>query len=418
MELVAQVAPITAAAEQLGRKSPVASALRTREWADMPAQLRTRAMFSAGVEDARFLSTLQAKLLDAIRLKREQVKNGEAFVDRGSFIADLRKVAQEQGITLTGWGDITDVGSRARLGLIYDMQIQQAQGYATWKQDQSPDVLAMVPAQELVRIERRKQPRDWEARWTAAGGKLVNGRMVALKTDPVWQAISRFGTPFPPFDFGSGMGLRDVMRSEAVELGLIGPDDVPEPVQAGFNDGMEARIADPAMREWMSRQFGDQVSVKGSQVAWNGDLIGNLFDEVSAAMTRGEKMSSKAWKGRTITLGVASPRAVQAASGVVDLRNARLQVRPENVYHVVKAHGAGMEKRRDQRPVTRRDFASIPLLWMNPDYVEPHGGTPGSYEFRKRIDGTLYGGILDKYKNDVFNLATLYVKEDQGGAGR
>lgn len=52
------------------------------------------------------------------------------------------------------------------------------------------------------------------------GGKIRGGRMVALKSAPVWTNLSRFGRPYPPFDYGSGMGMEDIGREEAVELGL------------------------------------------------------------------------------------------------------------------------------------------------------------------------------------------------------
>jgi hypothetical protein len=31
-------------------------------------------------------------------------------------------------------------------------------------------------------------------------------RMIARKDSPIWEALSRFGTPYPPFDFNSGCG--------------------------------------------------------------------------------------------------------------------------------------------------------------------------------------------------------------------
>ncbi|MBR0198127.1 MAG: hypothetical protein IJQ34_08330, partial [Kiritimatiellae bacterium] len=68
-----------------------------------------------------------------------------------------------------------------------------------------------------------KNPRgDWPKRWQKAGGKIFpGGRMIALKDDPVWVKLSVFDNPFPPFDWGSGMGLEDIGRKEAVKLGLI-----------------------------------------------------------------------------------------------------------------------------------------------------------------------------------------------------
>lgn len=58
-----------------------------------------------------------------------------------------------------------------------------------------------------------------------AGGKLYDGRMIALRNDPIWRGISRFGSPVPPFDFNSGMGLEEVNRFEAEALGVELPED-------------------------------------------------------------------------------------------------------------------------------------------------------------------------------------------------
>jgi len=48
--------------------------------------------------------------------------------------------------------------------------------------------------------------------------------MIALKDDPIWETVSAFGLPFRPFDFLSGMDIRDIKRSEATELDLITPE--------------------------------------------------------------------------------------------------------------------------------------------------------------------------------------------------
>lgn len=56
--------------------------------------------------------------------------------------------------------------------------------------------------------------------------------MIALRDDPVWRKISRFGSPTPPFDFNSGMGLSEISITEAERLGVIKPGERPagEPV--------------------------------------------------------------------------------------------------------------------------------------------------------------------------------------------
>ena len=112
---------------------------------------------------------------------------------------------------------------------------------------QNDAVLDAYPAQELVRFEDRKEPRDWVQTWRAAGGRVFPGgdegtlnnyRLIAAKDDPIWSAISRFGQPWPPFDFGSGMGLRDVSRLEAEQLGVIAPGQTVAATRRAFNDSL------------------------------------------------------------------------------------------------------------------------------------------------------------------------------------
>jgi len=276
--------PLQAAIEKLGARTPVASVLRSYEWAEMPIALREYAQQSAGVESVRFLQTVQDKVMKVVSLQRERLANGkEAFVTRDSFIADLRQVAREEGIGGPGprlssegrptAGALTDIQSSARLGLIYDMQREQAIGFASWKIGQDRDALDAFPAQELIRVESRRMPRDWQTRWIAAGGELVSGgRMVALKTDPIWENISAFGTPWPPFDWGSGMGLRDVSRKEAVMHGLIEATERIEPSEADFNAGLAAgvdvaNIAEPFIAA-LKKIFGLKITVQDNKLAW------------------------------------------------------------------------------------------------------------------------------------------------------
>jgi hypothetical protein len=61
----------------------------------------------------------------------------------------------------------------ARLGLIYDMQTRQARGFARWKTGQDADMLNEWPAQRLIRIATRKEPRDWQERWDAAAAQVA-----------------------------------------------------------------------------------------------------------------------------------------------------------------------------------------------------------------------------------------------------
>jgi hypothetical protein len=96
-------------------------------------------------------------------------------------------------------------------------------------------VLDQWPAQELRRAYPRAVHRDWLSRWTKVGGHLYNGKMIALKDDSIWYALSDFKLPFPPFAPNSGMDVFDMDRRTAMKLGLIDRDrevslkEVPRP---------------------------------------------------------------------------------------------------------------------------------------------------------------------------------------------
>lgn len=267
------ISPLPEAVRRILAKRPVTSRLRSAEWQRVPAALRERAQFSAAVESARFLETVQSKLRSRIGMLAEAVGEGKsAQVDRSSFIGDLRKIALEEGIG-TGTGGLTDVSSRKRLGLIYDVQTRQAAEFARWQIGSDPDLVDEFPAQELIREEERAVPRDWLARWAAAGGRFAAGRMIALKTDPIWRRLGPFGLPYPPFDWGSGMGVVDVPREECEALGLIGRGERVEPAPAeDLNAALEASAEDlsPELQDWLRAEFGDQVEIAEGRVRWKG----------------------------------------------------------------------------------------------------------------------------------------------------
>lgn len=272
--------PLLDAVGKLSAKTPIGSVLRSADWQKVPIALRERAQFSAGVESARVLQRVQESLLDAVSLAKEPRVESEGTkgkMDRQKFIADLQALAREEGLTPSDEqdrGTLRDITSEARLDLIFRTQMGQAHGFAWWKRGQDADVLDGWPAQELVRVRASKVPRDWKSRWSEAGGEFPGGRMVALKSDPVWTNISRFGLPYPPFDYNSGMGVQDVDREEAVGLGLISQKETKgtkvEPIEQEFNEGVEASVrglTEP-FKEALKNYFGSQIDVVGEVVKW------------------------------------------------------------------------------------------------------------------------------------------------------
>lgn len=111
------------------------------------------------------------------------------------------------------------------------------------------------PAFELKRYVSSKFDRDWNARWNAAGKEIKwkgvskkDGRMIALKTSPIWQALGRgvggfndsWGLPYPPFAIGSGMDWMQIEREECISLGLITEEYPDRPLSEAEKDIVEA----------------------------------------------------------------------------------------------------------------------------------------------------------------------------------
>lgn len=267
-----------AAIDRLAGKINVPSTLRTEDWARVPLAIRERAFMSAGVNDARTLQILRdatAKALQGIDSGRTRKDGTPMTYSRADAIADVRAALGVEGDS----GKLTDLGSYRRQQLIQDFQTEQAYEFGRHKRDlEDPSILDEYPAQEFTRVSPRLKHRtDWWDRWGVAGAAVgwkgaSRVRMVALKTSPIWAKLSRFGTPFPPFDFGSGMGLRDVSKAEAEGLGLIPKDWNPRKdgrqALADFGDNVESSITglDQDTRDWLKQYLGGSVEITADQV--------------------------------------------------------------------------------------------------------------------------------------------------------
>ncbi len=266
--------PLAEAVARMKRKTPVARALSSQEWSEVPRELRERAFWTANFASADLLHLMHDKLTTALELGREQVANGERYVSRSSFIGDMKEALASAGyIPMPGEeGTIKDHSSRGRLGLIYDINTQMAAGFAGWKAGQDQGVLDAFPAQELYRQASRKIPRKWHLRWAEHGGREYGGRMIALKNDPIWMAISAFQNPYPPFDYNSGMGIRNVARSEAIRLGVMTAQQTVHREGRGFNDGLSGNVErfSPDLLKELARDFGNTVRLRDGQLEYIG----------------------------------------------------------------------------------------------------------------------------------------------------
>jgi len=224
--------PFQKALDALRVKSPLPTSASSRLLEQLPAELARRATFSARTNSAWYLT----KIADVTDSLVSGLKRAEGGMSKPQAMQELRDALRSLGYHPGTAGieprSIQDFSSDRRLKLIVDTNVSLAQGYGHHTAGQEPVVLDAFPCQELVREVQSRLQRPWPTIWERAGGRIYQGRMIALKNDPVWVNISRFGLPYPPFDFNSGMGVRDITRREALALGVDGLDQpqTPEPM--------------------------------------------------------------------------------------------------------------------------------------------------------------------------------------------
>ena len=233
------VAPINRAADYLMEsRQLLPTTLTSRELRGLSDAVKRQAVFSAQVADIRHLESTRNVLA--------QILDGELSESEGR--RELERLTDES------------LGT-SRVELIVDTVTKLASGYARLVADNDPDVVDAFPAWELYRVGERKQPRDWDERWTtacnAAGDEDAlavyesTGRMIALKDSGVWESLGdsdlfddALDVNYPPFYFNSGMiGVENIVREECERLGLLDPNDKVGGADIGeFGESAQAEI--------------------------------------------------------------------------------------------------------------------------------------------------------------------------------
>jgi hypothetical protein len=271
--------PLDEAVESISRRTPMGTVLSSAEWDLVPAEIRLRSFWAARLECEKLAAEMHRRLAQRIALERSKLADGKEGVtmDRRRFIDEMRQEFKKAGYRPEAGkeGTLQDFTSERRLGLIWDMNLAQAEGYAQWKTAMDPDILRATPAWEFKRLESRMERRNWPAIWRANGGRFYpgpseypEGRMLALKTAEIWVKINRFGVPWKPFDWGSGMGTRNVRRKECLELGLLKPGEVQTPSEVPFNQGAEASLKGipESRRRVIEDEFRGDVEIEGDVI--------------------------------------------------------------------------------------------------------------------------------------------------------
>ena len=214
---------------------PTPSGMSAREWADLLPADRLNAMFSAYVEDARLMQALHdlldycmsrgATASEFIRLARDWMERND-FVHKGQRI-DINHPELTTEETQRYQRDVRNIDSSARLRLIYDTNVRQCYGQASWSRQAMPPLIQAFPAYRFTRFPGAKVKR---LRHEVGEGD------VRLKQDYEYWAryqnsrdIGGFEVPWAPFGYNSYMQQQPVSRAECEELGLLKPGDVVRP---------------------------------------------------------------------------------------------------------------------------------------------------------------------------------------------
>lgn len=360
------------------QKALAASDLDSSQWNRVQAGLRDRAFFSSQVASARLLHAMRSEVAKVTEGGKSE---SEVRRDLRKYITHADRGPEENR------GTIKDIFTKARLDVIIDTNRRQARGFAQHMEATTNGALRAFPAYEFVRVYERKQKRNWIARWTAAGGKRYAGnRMIALKTDPIWSRISAFGTPYPPFDWGSGMGVEDVTRSECLALGVI-DEDTPDqtPPTADFNSGMQAEVPmhddEPEARR-LKDIFGDQIRFDGNTVHWQGELIQNVLDGKIKKTTLGTGYNGK-----------------------------KLSISHNFFKEHLEKHVGENEERKDNIPVSREDYDLIPTIWRTPERIS------NGHDGRDILElDTMDGGTLRLTVDPDKGIRSFYKTKNPSGA--
>ena len=362
----------------------------TAGWSKVQAGLRDRAFFSSQVTEAKILHAMRqnvAELVSGGKSPSEVRRDLRAYLDSIGYDAGENR------------GTIKDLMTKARLDVMMKTNADQAKGYASHLRATTTGAILAFPAYELVRVERRKLPRDWSARWAAAAQKVGwegvarNGAMIALKTSPIWAALSRFGNPFPPFDFNSGMGVKDVKKSVCREIGLLGPNEQPKiPEAPDFNGNLSERVPfDKGSREYaeLKRKFGDQIQFNEEkrEVQWRSDLFADMFDP-------GKKFTIKLGEPTKALLDkLPSTVPVDSIAGKHLTINERwLDKKRKDGETDHRIHFELMPEHPEDIPLKKGDVDMLPSLWRNPDRVfEDHGSIVMEVD---AVDGGMFRAIV------------------------
>lgn len=249
------------------RRENLPAALTSEEWSSVPSEIRERAFFMSRVTDAEILQRFRDGAEDILEQRK-----GQVTVEK-----EIHMWLQDRGYEPPPGkdGGLEDLSSLDRINVVLRTNVSMARGHASWARKQT--AIRAMPCQRLLRISKREEPRDWDAIWSEAKAELdlIPGihptEKVALLNHPIWRKISRFDNPYPPFDFGSGMGVEGVSRSESKEMGFqLDPNNDPmqQPQYRSMNEALEVtpQVSDADIKKTLEDRLGRYAEYDGRKL--------------------------------------------------------------------------------------------------------------------------------------------------------
>ena len=282
MDLLDDPIPFTEAVDHLAAQELMPTGLGSHELRQLDSGIKRQSLFSARTTLTGYLDALKTQLDGLVnpqtieRPDRVTEDNPTGKVTVGPNPATARS-ALRQTLRDLGYspepgeeGTIKDLSSDARIDLVIKTNVDMAHGAGQFVQSNAnDDVVDLYPATEFLPYDTSQVPRgerrgpkgviepdpdnSWETRWEAACEEVGDddaaaafestGRMVALKSSGVWQALGdgaggyedTFGNPYYPFAFNSTRVTEDVDREDAEQLGLLDKGEKAEPADFDFS---------------------------------------------------------------------------------------------------------------------------------------------------------------------------------------
>lgn len=251
-------------------KENLPTRMDSEELSMLPRELRERSFFMSTVVDA--------EILDRFRMATEDFVAGKK--DRNTLYKELYFWLEQKGYNPPSGkaGGLKDLMSLRRISVVLNTNRDMARGHAQWVRRQK--TLRVFPARQLVRVSDRIEKRQWPSVWIAAMDRLGDRTLakriekpggvpndpishwilVAPVNDPIWIEISAFQQPYPPYDWGSGVGDKDVPLAQAKEWGVVPPKDseMAQPQDRSLNESLEMTpdVSTPEAKEALSDQLG------------------------------------------------------------------------------------------------------------------------------------------------------------------